>query len=136
MNRSKYGRPETTRVLWRRTSATRIAYGSRVRRNARSLRCASYQGRRRSARPVPIPREPLPRGLRRGERLEGLLQGPPARRAEPLPRGDEVGGLVVVEPDAGPEERRDRGSVPLKEEAVLRESTHGRVRRAGFRLNC
>src|SRR5436309_4543397 len=56
MNRSKYGRPETTRVLWRRTSATRIAYGSRVRRNARSLRCASYQGRRRSARPVPIPR--------------------------------------------------------------------------------
>src|SRR5947208_8401621 len=31
---------------------------------------------------------------------------PPAGRPEAVPRGDEVGGLVVVEPDAGTEELR------------------------------
>src|SRR5256712_4938070 len=84
---------------------------------------------------VDLPDEPFPRGLRGRERGERTLQRPTPPVSEPVPRGDEVRGLVIVEPDAGAEERRNRGHVPAKEEALLRQSAHRRIGRPGLRLD-
>src|SRR2546428_2969470 len=58
---------------------------------------------------VDLAHEPLARGLGGRERRERRLEGPLPAGPESVPRRDEVCGLVVVEPDAGTEELRDRG---------------------------
>src|SRR2546422_4636827 len=84
---------------------------------------------------VALPDEPFPRGLRGRERGERLLQRPPPPGSEPVPRSDDVRGLVIVEPDPGAEERRNRRRVPRKEEAPLLEAHDRRIRRPRLRLN-
>ena len=45
MNRSQYAAARAAWVCWAIASDTRIAYGSRVRRNASGRPCSAYQAR-------------------------------------------------------------------------------------------
>src|SRR2546427_12449706 len=84
---------------------------------------------------VALAHEPLARGLGGRERRERRLEGPLPAGPESVPRRDEVCGLVVVEPDAGTEELRDRGGVPAEEEAPRLQTAHRGIGRPRLRLD-
>ena len=92
-------------------------------------------GRLLHREPVDLPHQPVARRLVGRERGQRLLQDPVPAAPKSVTCCDEVCGLVVVESDVMPEQRRNRLRVPLEEELRLHQSLDCRGGCASLRLD-
>src|SRR5438093_9300162 len=84
---------------------------------------------------VDLADEPGPRALRVREPVEALAEDGARGREETVPRSDDIGGLVVVEPSPRLEERGHFTMATGPEEPVVRERSDRRIGGPRLRLN-
>src|SRR5207302_6994819 len=86
------------------------------------------------AKTIDFADEPSSRHLRVRKAVQRLAKEGPIGRKEPLPSPHDVGRLVIVEPRARPEKRRDLALASGPEKVSCHEVTNRRIRHVGLRL--
>src|SRR2546430_5454954 len=87
------------------------------------------------AKTIDFADEPGARQLRVRKAVQRLAKDRSIGRKEPLPSPHDVGRLVIVEPRARPEERRDLALASGPEKLSRHEVTNRRIRPVGLRLD-
>jgi hypothetical protein len=86
-------------------------------------------------KPVDLTDEPCTHGLRVAKALQGVAEPRAFGGKEAFPGSHEVGRLVIVKPDARPQECRDLARLTGPEQIVDREGLHRRIGGTGLRLD-
>src|SRR5207247_8368865 len=86
-------------------------------------------------RPLDIADQPGPRHLRVRKAIQRLTKDRSIGRKEPFPSPHDVGRLVIMEPRARPEKRRDLALASGPEKVSCHEVTNRRIRPVGLRLH-
>ena len=87
------------------------------------------------AKTIDFADEPGSRNLRVRKAIQRLTKDRSIGRKEPFPSPHDVGRLVIVEPRARPEKRRDLALVSGPEKVSCHEVTNCRIRPVGLRLH-
>jgi len=87
------------------------------------------------AKTIDFADEPGSRNLRVRKAIQRLTKDRSIGRKEPFPSPHDVGRLVIVEPRARPEKRRDLALVSGPEKVSYHEVTNRRIRPVGLRLH-